>query len=333
MSDKTLNVLEQYGMEVSRTFKGRGTIICDTDQGMRVLKEYKGKTEKLELLDCLQKNISGSIKTDTIVRNKEGSLFTKDVDGAMYIVKQQVEGRECSYKSEEDIIGAFAVMAKLHLEFVLKESEIVNEEPPVYFYADEMAKHTRECRRVKNYLKKQRNKTDFERALLQEYDYFFEKAGAVTELAQEQPRQDYEEYVRQNGLYCHGDYQYHNVLFPKNGGANHNIGIVNFEYFAHDSGVSDFYLLFRKISEKSDWSITLGEKMLDAYQSQRSFAPCEWRALGLRLAYPEKFWKIINFYYNSRKSWMPNRNYEKLENLVRQEKNKQKLVEKLFGVV
>ena len=46
-----------------------------------------------------------------------------------------------------------------------------------------------------------------------------------------------------------------------------------------------------------------------------------------------KFWKIINFYYNSRKSWMPNRNYEKLESLIRQEQNKEKLVHKLFGVV
>ena len=37
-----VNVLEQYDMEVLRTFKGRGTIICDTNKGNRVLKEYKG---------------------------------------------------------------------------------------------------------------------------------------------------------------------------------------------------------------------------------------------------------------------------------------------------
>ncbi len=49
MNDKAVNVLEQYDMTINRTFKGRGTIICDTDKGMRVLKEYKGKTEKLDL--------------------------------------------------------------------------------------------------------------------------------------------------------------------------------------------------------------------------------------------------------------------------------------------
>ena len=34
--------------------------------------------------------------------------------------------------------------------------------------------------------------------------------------------------------------------------------------------------------------------------------------LYYRLAYPEKFWKIVNFYYNSRKVWIPEKNSEKL---------------------
>lgn len=333
MNDKTVNVLAQYDMEVSRTFKGRGTIICDTDKGMRVLKEYKGRAEKLELLSSLQQHIGHSIKTDNIVRNKENELFVKDVDGSVYILKEQVDGRECSYKSEEDIVGAFDAMARLHLDLTLNETEEAYKGMPVYFYADEMEKHTKECRHVKNYLKRLRVKTDFERALLQEYDYFLEKASYITEQANMESRQKYEAYVRENGLYCHGDYQYHNVVFPKNSAQGYDVGIVNFEHVAHDSGARDFYLLFRKISEKSDWSIALGERMLEAYQSKRLLAPCEWRALVLRLAYPEKFWKIINFYQNSRKSWIPNRNFEKLDNLIRQEKYKEKLMHELFGLV
>ena len=54
VNDKAISVLDQYDMTVNRTFKGRGTIICDTDKGMRVLKEYKGRTQKLELLAQLQ---------------------------------------------------------------------------------------------------------------------------------------------------------------------------------------------------------------------------------------------------------------------------------------
>ena len=329
MNDKAVNVLEQYDMTVNRTFKGRGTIICDTDQGMRVLKEYRGRTEKLELLFQLQGKLKDSLRTDTLIRTKEGALFVKDIDNSVYILEEQVEGKECSYKNEEDIVKACGAMAKLHLKFMTPQSEKICM-MPVFFYADEMERHTIECKRVRNYLRKLHNKTEFERALLKEYDYFLEKAVAVTRRAREESQAEYEAYVNSNGLYCHGDYQYHNVIFGKGSGGAYT-GIVNLEHFAHDAGARDFYLLFRKISEKCDWSLDMAQSMLDAYQNRRVFPPIEWRSLCLRLEYPEKFWKIINFYYNSRKSWMPNRNYEKLESLIRQEKNREKLLNKFFS--
>lgn len=335
MNDKAVSVLEQYDMTVNRTFKGRGTIICDTDKGMRVLKEYKGRTEKLELLLKLQGRLNDSLKTDTLVRNKEGELFVKDIDNSVYILEEQVEGRECSYKNEDDIVKACSAMAKLHLKFMMPVSCSAQEEDtqynmPVYFYVNDMEKHTMECRHVRNYLKKLRTKTDFERMLLKEYDYFLDKAVDVTQQAKDESRAEYEAYVHSNGLYCHGDYQYHNVLFGKSSGSAYT-GIINLEHFAHDTGAMDFYLLFRKISEKSDWSSGLAESMLDAYQNRRTFPPIEWRSLCLRLQYPEKFWKIVNFYYNSRKSWISNRNYEKFVSLLNQERQKERLLNKFFS--
>ncbi len=258
MNDKAVNVLEQYDVTINRTFKGRGTIICDTQQGMRVLKEYRGRTEKLELLHQLQGRLNDSLRTDTLIRNREGALFVKDIDNSIYILEEQVEGKECSYKCEEDIVKAFGAMAKLHLKFMIPASEHTYT-MPVFFYADEMEKHTMECRRVKNYLKKLRSKTDFERALLQEYDYFLDRAVDVTRRAKEESRAEYEAYVNSNGLYCHGDYQYHNVVFGKGSGGAYT-GIINLEHFAHDSGARDFYLLFRKISEKCDWSAEMAQR-------------------------------------------------------------------------
>ncbi len=324
VNDRAVGVLEQYDVTVSRTFKGRGTIICETDLGMCVLKEYRGKSEKLELLYGLQEKIADSIKTDTLVRNREGGLSVKDTDNSTYILKRQIDGRECSYKSEDDIQKAFGTMARLHLKMTETQAAY---DMPVFFYGDEMEKHTKECRRVKNYLNKLHTKTDFERRLMREYDYFLKKAEEVTALVLLESKAEYEAYIKSNGLYCHGDFQYHNVIYPKGMG---NPGLINFEHFARDTGARDFYLLFRKISEKNNWSVKIAEEMLDAYQNRRRLTPIEWRSLRLRLAYPEKFWKIINFYYNSRKSWVSGRNYEKLESLVNQERQKEKLIEKLF---
>lgn len=49
--------------------------------------------------------------------------------------------------------------------------------------------------------------------------------------------------------------------------------------------------------------------------------------LYYRLLYPEKFWKIVNFYYNSGKAWIPDKNLEKLEKICEQEQQKTEFLE------
>jgi len=86
----------------------------------------------------------------------------------------------------------------------------------------------------------------------------------------------------------------------------------------------------RKLLEKSNWSISLGKDMLAAYEELRPLSAVSRIDLYYRLAYPEKFRKIANFYFNSGKAWIPGRNLEKLEKLVEQEPLKQKFLEEVF---
>ena len=47
------------------------------------------------------------------------------------------------------------------------------------------------------------------------------------------------------------------------------------------------------------------------------------------MSYPEKLWKIVNFYYNSGKSWIPEKNQEKLDRLLEQEAARKKFLKLL----
>lgn len=49
MNEKYVEALEQYDMEVRTVRKGRGSWICETDQGCRLLKEYRGTARRLGL--------------------------------------------------------------------------------------------------------------------------------------------------------------------------------------------------------------------------------------------------------------------------------------------
>ena len=41
MNDKAIELLEQYEIEVLRTRKGRGAIVCDTDKGCLIFREVR----------------------------------------------------------------------------------------------------------------------------------------------------------------------------------------------------------------------------------------------------------------------------------------------------
>ena len=76
MNDRAVALLEQYDVEILRTRKGRGVILCDTDKGLLVFKEYEGNEAKLALIDRLLSRIKcqGGVSAETLVPTREGAL-------------------------------------------------------------------------------------------------------------------------------------------------------------------------------------------------------------------------------------------------------------------
>ena len=50
------------------------------------------------------------------------------------------------------------------------------------------------------------------------------------------------------------------------------------------------------------------------------------------LSYPEKFWKIINQYINTNKSWIPDKNVDKLRKVIEQNERRRELIDKICCV-
>ena len=109
--------------------------------------------------------------------------------------------------------------------------------------------------------------------------------------------------------------------------------VIIFEKCSPDRPIRDLYLLMRKLLEKSNWSVSLGRELLSAYEEKKPLSALDRIDLYYRLCYPEKFWKIVNFYYNNGKAWIPERNREKLEKLKEQEQAKQNFLDEVFRKV
>ena len=127
---------------------------------------------------------------------------------------------------------------------------------------------------------------------------------------------------------CHGDYNQHNLLFTKEG-----LAVTGFEKLRFDLCVTDLTNFMRKILEKHDWSSGLGMDMVMAYQAERVLAPWELQQLYQKLLYPEKYWKIVNHYYNTRKTWISARDIEKLTRIYKQERKREEFLSMLFYLI
>lgn len=378
MNDRAVALLEQYDVEILRTRKGRGVILCDTNKGLLVFKEYEGNEAKLALIDRLLSRIreQGRVSVETLVPTREGALCVRENDGTTYILKTCCEGRECNIYDRGECQEAVRTLAKLHQCMVLEPREDCPALPQ-FSPLQEYEKHNRELVKVQRFLRKKSQKTQFEYSLLGCMDYFIEQAREVTE-----GWRTYEERIsgphllrtnvsetqmnasganmpganipetqlsgpdvsgerllsghlptghmplgQEEYTYCHGDYQYHNILWGPQG-----MYIVNFEKCLRDRQVRDLYLLMRKLLEKTDWPAALGKELMTAYEKVEPISAYSYIDLYYRLAYPEKFWKIVNFYYNSGKAWIPQRNQEKLDKLLAQEQQKKSFLENVFRI-
>lgn len=329
MNDRAVELLEQYDIEVEKTRKGRGAIICDTSRGCLIFKEYSGSRERLELQDRLlgQVEQAGLVQAESIIPTKEGELAAADGDGMRYVLKTWRDGRECSIYDKSECAEAVRLLARLHESMQLPAD--TPGIPFVFSPEKEYDKHNRELKKVRRYLQQKSQKTWFEISLLNSFDFFLEQALAVTEEWKEYGVNAGEEALRAGSpgqvSFCHGDYQYHNILKSGSGWF-----LVNFEKCLPDNPVRDLYLLLRKLLEKGNWSVSLGRELLEVYEKERPISALSRIDLYYRLAYPEKFWKIANFYFNSGKAWIPGRNQEKLEKLISQEKEKQRFLDEVF---
>lgn len=336
MNDKAVALLEQYDIEVTRVRKGRGAYLCDTREGVLVFKEFAGNESRLMLQERLLRHIQeqNQVKVDTLIPTKEGTLFVKDRDGIRYILKTYFEGRECNIYDREECIEAMKLLAKLHNSMVHLPVNVVEESadsdvqqgqahPIVNTTLQEYEKHNKELIHIRSFLRKKGQKQAFERKLFSVMDEYITQAKQVTE--------GWQQYVSDLSIeekadtYYHGDYQYHNIIYY-----DKDWYVVNFEKCQQGSQIKDVYLLLRKLLEKSDWSVTLGRELLEAYMQLRPISAYEYIDLYYRLAYPEKFWKIANFYFSSNKAWIPQRNMEKLEKLLEQEESKKIFLEQVF---
>ncbi len=346
MEDRCQEVLQRYEFRIFNICRTRGAYVLETDQGLKLLCAFEGSDNRLEFEDSIKQQINacGYDNLDLFVRNSQGTVITTNSVGEKFFIKEWFNGEECSLKKEDKVLLAVKNLAKLHS--IMDHMQLTPEQKQSYAQDNMMTtleKRTRELKRVKSYIRERKQKSEFEVYYLSVCENFYKDALRAIEILREIPYQELLTQALDQGMVCHGSYTYHNI-FILNQPANDIlckaaqiseedfVATTNFEKAECGLQIMDLYYFIRKAMEKNDWNLELGLKIVDQYKNEHGLSQQELKFLYVLLLYPEKFWKITNYYYNNKKSWIPQKNVQKLQIIGNQVEGKKKFLERFLQV-
>ena len=213
------------------------------------------------------------------------------------------------------------LLAALHKGLRQVEDEGFTQEDGVQ---KEFARHNAEMRRARSFVRKVRHKSEFELAMIQSFDGFYQQAeealGRLEQWEKEANGSDLQDAA--HGYLCHGEYSHHHILYD-----GQFAMVTDFMAMTCGVQVADLYYLMRKAMEKQGFDSRIGHRMLEEYDRYLPLTKADRRYLYIRFLYPEKYWKQINYYFNSNKAWIPARNTEKIYMLQELEPERQKFLD------
>lgn len=314
-------ILSQYEIELRDVEKGRGSFICDTNRGKKMLMPFRGSKEKGMILYGFLEELGANhfdVEQIELTENKE-AVAEDEYTGERFILKTYVDGAEICTNKIEEMKEAVRMLAIYH-----NATEKVNIESKLLYSTENSVdiwqRHYKELIKVRNYIRNKKKKSEFEQVYMKQFEHNRKSAEDSLVMLEELCA------CPMRNVICHGDFNQHNILL-----CNGKYKIVHFENFSYNWGMMDLANFIRKMLEKNDWEECIGRQLILEYDRYRSIQPEEFRQLYALLMFPEKFWKVTNHYMNSRKTWISGRDIDKLKKVIEQEEKRLKFLENVFA--
>lgn len=325
MEDRYEEVLKQYDLKIYNSYRTRGAFILETNHGIKLCKNFDGSKNRVEIENLIMEHLRecGYSNVDMYLYNIENEIVTLDSRKNQYVLKDWYLGDECNLKDIKDTVRATKNLGLIHTH--MQGVTLSEEEKRVNYYCDLnelFEKHNRELKRVRRYIRDKKVKNEFEVYFLNVYDVFLEQGYEACKLLKDSHYEQVLKEAMEKGHICHGNYTYHNIIFLKEGEAT-----TNFEKASLGIQIFDLYQFLRKVMEKTDWNINYGISIINEYEKVVPLSKESMEILYILILYPEKFWKITNYYYNSKKSWVPQKNIQKLIHIGEQTEIKTKFLD------
>lgn len=305
--------LEQiYSLKIEKVSPLRDGYVLETSSGNYFLRIPKISTDRIDFVYSAQKHLinNGFDKIDAYRLTSDTGLPWTIINETNYVLTPHIVGKDCIFENSKDLATASRLLASMHLAakgFVpLSQTAYKTElgQMPLMFQH-----RLDELKRFRRIARKSSGRFDY--AFLKVADYYCDLAENIIKQLNASPYGKLVSKANTEGCLCHRDFTGHTIVLTQNGDY-----IINFENCCVELELYDIANFLRRRMRKCDWDSIEAKYMFDHYNSIRQISNEEYYVLSLILQFPQKLWRVVNKYYNSKRSWCEKNCMEKLQEVL-----------------
>ncbi len=287
-----------YSLKISSIKPCRAGYILDTDQGRKYLRQCQCSENRILYVHEAKQHLiaQGFTTLDPYAVTVDGNPYMV-IDNQNYILTPFIDGRECEFGEDSDAVRASTTLAAMHKASKgFKGRSRHNITSELGKLPENLTKRYDEIMRMRR--KAERERGAFDYIYLDCVDKFIALAEeSLTLLEGPEYGRLVKKTLHEGGI-CHHDYSYQNILMK--GSTTY---ITGFETCGEEIRIYDLVNLLRRKMRKCNWNPQKAAMILKAYSELEPLSGDEIVVMKAMLLFPQKFWRVANRYYNSRRSW------------------------------
>ncbi|KZL90051.1 CotS family spore coat protein [Clostridium magnum] len=322
---REFEIERQFGIKIENIKPNKGVYLLKTDQGTKCLKKINYGTQKLLFVYGAKEHLikSGFSKVDRYCLNVDGSPYAL-VNEDIYTLSEWIEGRECDFRSKDDLIKAAKGLAYLHIASKGYEPpENSKLKTDLGRWPNLMEKRVRSFDKMRDMIRKKGNKTNFDLNYMKTMQFYKDIGKVAMEVLADSQYVDLCRITEEEKGFCHHDFTYHNIIIDTEDCVN----VIDFDYCKREIRTYDISAFMIKVLKRVDWNIEYAETIINSYNEVSSLKEEEYRTVFAFLLFPQRFWRLANRYYYNEINWPSNTFNNKLEELISEQEKYIKFIE------
>lgn len=311
---REFEIERQFDIKIENIKPNKGVYLLKTDKGLKCLKKINYGTQKLLFVygakEHLMKN--GFPRVDRYCVNTEGNPYAL-VNEDIYTLSEWIEGRECDFKSKDDLVKAAKSLAYMHIASKGYEPpENSKLKTDLGRWPNLMEKRVRSLDKMRDMGRKKGNKGSFDLNYTKTVQFYKDLGKRAINVLGSSMYMDLCRITEEEKGFCHHDFTYHNIIIDK----EDNVNVIDFDYCKREIRTYDISAFMIKVLKRVSWNIEYAQLIIDSYNDVSPLKEEEYRVLFAFLLFPQRFWRLSNRYYYNEVNWPLNTFNNKLEDLI-----------------